>query len=265
MKKYYLLGLISFILFSCTTSNQEDYPLDSKDLKSTIHRINEQSKECDLPNQKGCAQLEVSYPKISIEGEKSNEKLLNSLNDSIYAIFVQPFIDFIPEESLKKNATISQLKAAFFKKHTIDQKKNKERMGYQLINDVSVPFIADEFASIQQKQMTYAGGAHPDTEILYFTLDLKSGKLLNTYNWIQDTNIVKVELLKVLKKQVNMDEAMDLEDYGFFISDRDFFLTNNILIEKDSISFAYNSYELAPYSFGIFDLKLPRNAVTLVH
>lgn len=265
MKKYYLFSLISFALYSCTHSNQEEFTLDSKDLTSTIHRINEQSEECNLPNQRGCAQLEASYPTIALGGEKPNQSLLKSLNDSIYALFVQPFIDFIPEEIIKKNATIPQLKAAFFKKHTIDQKKNKERIGYQLINDVTAPFISDVFASIQQKQMTYAGGAHPDTEILYFTLDLKTGKTLHPYSWMKDTNAVKEQLLKVLKKQVNMDETMDLEDYGFFISDREFLLTSNILIEEDSVSFAYNSYELAPYSFGIFDLKLPKSAVQFNH
>lgn len=111
--------------------------------------------------------------------------------------------------------------------------------------------------------MTYTGGAHPNTAVLYKTLDLKSGNEINTYKWLGDTSNLKVEILKGIKKQMKLVDTTDLKEKGFFITDEELMISKQILIEKDSISFMYNTYEIAPYSYGNFDITLPKELVKM--
>jgi hypothetical protein len=263
MKKYFVFPLIIITLYSCDSSSESKEAIKSVDLEIIEVAVIEKSKECDTESTKGCALLNVTYPIFKSKTDKATNAQLKPLNNAIYSIFSQTFIDFIPQGNLKATDNLDQLKAGFFNKHKKNQLQYKEVIGFELINKVTVPFFNEQYASVAQDQLTFAGGAHPDAELLYYTVDFKTGKNLNSLSWIADTIEVKRMLLAVLKNKMQIEATSDLEENGFFISDQELIITPNILIEKDTISFAYNSYEIAPYSYGIFNLKLPKSAVKL--
>jgi len=261
MKKYFVFPLIIFVLYSCDSPSASKETISPADIEIIEVAVIEKSKECDAEPARGCARLNATYPIFKSKTGKAKSSQLKPLNNAIYSIFSQTFIDFIPQGNLKATDNLDQLKAGFFNKHKKNQLQYKEVIGFELINKVTVPFFNEKYASVAQNQLTFAGGAHPDSELLYYTVDFKTGKNLNSLSWIADTIEVKRMLLAVLKNKMQIEATSDLEENGFFISDQELIITPNILIEKDTISFAYNSYEIAPYSFGIFDLKLAKSAV----
>jgi hypothetical protein len=263
MKKYFAPLLVTILLYACTNSSESDNSNITNDIEPIEISVSEKSKECEDSISRGCAQFKATYSILKSKTDKATNTALIPLNQSIYSIFSQTFIDFIPEGNLKLTSDVDYLKTSFFKKHKKDQRMFKEGIGYEILNEVTIPYFNNKIVSVRQNQMTYAGGAHPDSELLYYTLDFTTGKSLNPYTWIEDTNEVKEQLLVALKQQMKMNTETDLEEKGFFISDKELILPANILIEQDSVSFAFNSYEIAPYSYGIFNLKLPKSAVKL--
>lgn len=263
MKNYFLLISFSFFLFNCSETSKKSN--DEKDtvlvLETVSQSFNEKSPECKEKIERGCARLKASYPILKRERNDSTNLSLQAINDSIYGSFVKVFIEFIPEGNLTISDKPERLIGSFFKKHRKDQAEFEEPIGYELNNEVNVAYYTKKFVSISQSIMTYAGGAHPNSIIIYKTLDLKTGELINTSKWLKDTVKLKATILTKLKEHMQMDLSTDIEEKGFFIPDNEIYISNNILIEKDSVSFMYNQYDIAPYSYGNFTIKLSKEQV----
>ena len=57
-----------------------------------------------------------------------------------------------------------------------------------------------------------------------------------------------------------MSTIEELCERGYSL-DIDFFITNNIILGKDSITFLYNRYEIAPYALGDIEISLDYNTL----
>ncbi len=265
MNKYLFVIVIMLILASCgdinkTTNSKKREPIE---LKIAIEQFSQQSDECNTKKQNGCATLKASYPILKSENDSINDMLI-ALNKSIYTTFSQTFIDFIPEGNLQSTTPVDQMIGSFFKKHAKDQMKFEEKISYELMNNISIAFYNNDFVSMEQTIMTYEGGAHPNTSIYYKTLDLKTGDQLNVYEWLADTIGLKTEILAGIKAKMKMDPSTNLKEKGFFVSDQELTIARDILIQADSISFMYNTYDIAPYVYGNFDITLPLSKVSLI-
>lgn len=263
MKKYLTLVLIVITLSSCNFSDDEKVIEKRTVLELKTIRFNETSPECATAYRRGCATLEASYDVLKNEVSDSLNQTLSTINESIYGVFAQAFIDVIPEGNLQLNESPDRFIGSFFKMHRKDQAEFEELIGYEIVNNVNVAHYTNHFVSIEQTIMTYLGGAHPNAIILYKTLDMKSGIEINTYNWLSDTISLKSAILTDIKRSMKMDQNTDLKDKGFFISDQELSISTNILIQKDSVSFMYNNYEIAPYVYGNFNITLPKEIVKM--
>jgi hypothetical protein len=265
MNKYFLIVGLSLVISSCNESKQSNSDQSNQPIEFEIaqEQFSQHSEECKTKEQNGCATLKASYPVLKSKDENAKE-ILNALNKNIYGIFAKVFKDFIPEGNLQENTPAEQLVGSFFKKHEKDQMQFEEKIDYELLNDVSIVFYNNNIMSIAQTIMTYEGGAHPNTSICYKTFEMSSGDEINVYKWLADTTALKTEILAGLKEKMNMDSSTDLKEKGFFISDQELSITKEILIEKDSISFLYNTYEIAPYAYGNFNITLPKSKVSLL-
>ncbi len=263
MKNYFLIIFFSFFLFSCseTSKKSNDKHANALVLETVNQVFTEKSTECNEKIERGCTRLKASYPILKSSKNDSSNAFLKSINDSIYGSFARVFIEFIPEGNLTLSDKPERLIGSFFKKQKKDLTEFEEPIGYELNNDVKVAFYTNKFVSISQSVMTYTGGAHPNSFIIYKTLDLKTGVLINTSKWLKDTVKLKATILTKLKEHMQMDVSTDIEDKGFFIPDNEIYISNNILIEKDSVSFMYNQYDIAPYSYGNFNIRLSKEQV----
>lgn len=95
----------------------------------------------------------------------------------------------------------------------------------------------------------YSGGAHGYTSLYYFVFDLKTGKRLTEAD-IFTGNYEEV-LTKILLKKLESEDCFA----GFYI---DKVRPNgNFFINEKGITYFFNSYEIAAYACGNFEVFIP--------
>lgn len=97
----------------------------------------------------------------------------------------------------------------------------------------------------------YTGGAHPNHQTVLLNFDNKKGQRLQLSDVFQENALtpLKERILNALGKQLGTTTLEEINDCGFF-NIEDLQPTENFLLEKDSIVFLYNIYEIAPYARG---------------
>lgn len=109
----------------------------------------------------------------------------------------------------------------------------------------------------------YSGGAHPSSIISCVNIDKSTGKEIALQDIFADDTEEELtgRLIQRLAKQhgVNSIEKLQALDYLTF---GDMYVTNNFLLDKDSIIFIYNNYEIAPYYKGRSRIGFAYNELT---
>ena len=103
----------------------------------------------------------------------------------------------------------------------------------------------------------YEGGAHGINQRLVMNFDRKTGEQIELKDifvpgFEQTLNSI---LLKALIEKTGSKDEQELRDKGYLYS-MDMFAPANFVLGKDSMTFIYNSYEIAPYAMGMTELEL---------
>lgn len=119
------------------------------------------------------------------------------------------------------------------------------------VSDSFVSFYVDYFSFVYLQ-------AHPMTTRETYNYDLTLSKFLNLYDFLDLYSEDTGESFKIIKETIieeinsdpkiyfNVDETLDTIGY-----DRDYYITNEDLV------IIYQLYEIAPYSSGIREFKIP--------
>jgi hypothetical protein len=104
----------------------------------------------------------------------------------------------------------------------------------------------------------YTGGAHGSNGCNNHVIDLKSGNKTKEEDLFIDN--YQEPLAKMIVKTLLYDykaaNEEKLEEMGFF-NTKEIFPNNNFYIDDEGITYTYNEYEIAPYSMGKIDVKIP--------
>lgn len=97
----------------------------------------------------------------------------------------------------------------------------------------------------------YSGGAHPNNIISCVNIDAKTGREISLEEiFAEGTEDALIDkLILRLAQQNNVNSLEELKEEGF-LNFSDMYITNNFMLDKDSLFFLYNCYEIAPYSMG---------------
>lgn len=122
--------------------------------------------------------------------------------------------------------------------------------------EVSVLYENEKIVTLLTTQTIYLGGAHGSFLVEGISLDKKTGKVLNTNILAKDKlNEVKKEVSKGLKEYFNYDSDDIIADSPMKESDGTDKIVdlpvNGIYIDKDSVVFTYQQYEIAAYVYGL--------------
>lgn len=136
-------------------------------------------------------------------------------------------------------------------------------MGYPfnvaLDRKINVAMNENNLFTFVVNQYQFTGGAHGMTYLINYNFDATTGKQI-TLNEIFNPGykeILRQRAEKYFRLKNNLEPNDNLEDAGFWFENNRFSLNENFLLEKDSLSFMYNQYEIAPYAFGQFEIKIP--------
>ncbi|MDD3560446.1 MAG: DUF3298 domain-containing protein [Petrimonas mucosa] len=253
------LPLLSYMLFSCKKSAKVPAPIvyDSIVVKKQIPMF--ETNDTTLP----FADVKVSF--IYPEEFGSKEDLAR-----LQQIFIGTFFQNLQLDSLAPQAAVEAYLSGYMEEYrSLAESYNEEKKRfagdeaplwywYYMYNTNKVVFQNDLLLSYAVEYSDYTGGAHGSHQITYTNIDL--GELVT----ISEEDIFLPDYEKSLgmiitsrlMMQYNVTEPDSLINHGFF-DPKEIAPNNNFWLDDKGIHYAFNQYEIAPYSMGVIDVDIP--------
>ncbi len=127
--------------------------------------------------------------------------------------------------------------------------------------EVGIVMNQHELLCIETSDYVFSGGAHGMLNRLFFVFDSQNGKQLKMEDvFLPDSDsALTVLLTNAIRTRYEIDKQTSLKTFGLFVEVVK--PNTNFWLSATGIGFYYNSYELAPYSFGQSNLFLPFSAL----
>lgn len=115
----------------------------------------------------------------------------------------------------------------------------------------------DDICAYKATVWTYEGGAHGYECLLAFNFNANTGEQISVNKLFAKgyENSLKDLLLARLMENAGEHTMEGLNEKGY-LSGMEMYVTDNFIMGKDSITFIYNQYEIAPYALGRIELSL---------
>lgn len=146
----------------------------------------------------------------------------------------------------------------------------------RFIEEEKKEFRSDDYSSIYTNHVTghakygkknvinywcqenvFNGGAHPSTTTSILRFNATTGQMIDYNNVFTLANNRKLRDA-LLHKLMEMNKATTIDELNElgYLEMMDMFVTKNFALDKDSIVFYYNEYEIAPYAMGPTTISL---------
>jgi hypothetical protein len=119
-----------------------------------------------------------------------------------------------------------------------------------------VTFLNKQYLCYRYNSEFYGGGAHGLQNTFYFVFDLKTGKRL-TENEVFKPDFQSAFSEIITEILSNSELYPDNETYEL----AELKLNGNFSFEPDTLIYTFNEYEIAPYSSGKIDVKIPYSKI----
>jgi Protein of unknown function (DUF3298)/Deacetylase PdaC len=187
---------------------------------------------------------EIMYSYVVFEKNAVGSWLNTFIKDSIFK-----GVDF----DLEMNQFIADFKEELVSNVFLSSEGFEKKISCQVL------YQKGKLMLLGYEEYAFTGGAHPNTIFQNYIVDLTQKKHIKVNNlWAPDKiQELQNHLEKYLREQWKIPVGMKLSDYGFVTVNEKLPLSKNINFTKDSLVFCYNTYEIAPYSMGIVEIKIP--------
>lgn len=118
--------------------------------------------------------------------------------------------------------------------------------------------ITPSYLGIMIDAFSYTGGAHGNYATVFKHYDLTTQQPLTLEDIVDTTyqNELTAVAERYFRQQENLAVDQSLED-SYFFDDGQFSIPHNFALERDSMLFLYNIYEIKPYVNGQTELRVP--------
>ena len=257
-----------FLLFSCTdskkasidTDNQQEEPRKEKEIKIDTIKIHEKYTFAYVKENAPTLTIDINLPAINLGNDEATARLDSAL---ALGIFNTP---------LTLRESCDSFIAA--------QKKDFDWLRddyYNLKEEGLPPGLMQQYCDITgnavfgykgylnytMSREEYYGGAHPNTYHNILNFDPKTGYEVAFYDIFKEgcEETLTAMLVEELMRYAQASTIEELREKGYLYFDSDMFISQNFLLDNDSVTFLYNRYEIAPYAMG--DIKLTLDYTTL--
>ncbi|MFY8022388.1 MAG: RsiV family protein [Bacteroidia bacterium] len=221
---------------------------------------------------------EIIYDTLNLtyEGEKNDSnsyfkvkyalldfKLSNKkVNDSLQFKMREYLFNVEPELSKSLEVQMNEDKKKLLEEYQSLQADFPDgTYGYEHELTQNVISIYKKFIGIETQRYAYAAGAHGMYWENFLNIDLTTGSTLQVDDFFKSQKKLLELAESNFRKQMELKEKDDLEQYGFWFTNNRFHLNNNFNFRNDSIEFQFSQYEIAPYVMGNISIKLPLKAL----
>ncbi len=228
-----------------------------------IHREDSYGN-CDNP---GCAVVSVTFPQMKSFTDKAVQ---DSVNEFIRGVILFPKIE---ADSTLKNGRFDSpesLISDFIKRYKADFKdlEGIREYSYNWQGDYNVAVGLNEnyILGLSAYEYNYLGGAHGNYLIIHYNLDLKTGRKINLADIFAEGYEKKLNETaeSIFRQQYEIHRRQNLDAAGYWFENNKFLLNDNFTLSRTGITFQYNQYEIAPYSFGAPEVFIPWEKLKII-
>jgi len=183
--------------------------------------------------------------KICIEFvEKGKRAVVDFINSTLVSTILE--VDF---DGTRIDAINRHIDVAF-----ADYQSSKTVPAWEFYEyiDGFVTFLNEDYLCYQYNLHEYRGGTHPLEKTIYLVFDLKTGKKLTEDEIFTPDG--KEDFWQILT-EILSDTQLYPENKTYKLNN--IALNGNFSFEQDTLIYTFNQYEIAPYSSGKIDVKIP--------
>tara|TARA_R110002050_G_scaffold288277_1_gene440132 strand:+ start:3588 stop:4385 length:798 start_codon:yes stop_codon:yes gene_type:complete len=248
MIKKTILSLSALVLYSCAPNPPEVKGPES--ITFSIETIEEELRRDSLLQMRFYIEdlkIDTSYASSeSLEGQIRSRLLENNLNsEGSYSTYTE-MIKQMMEEYRTLNG------------------ENEINQSWELSQSVQVVLNANGLFGLQSSHASYTGGAHGNTFVSNQTYRLDNQNLLTLDSLLIPAK--KQDFIAIceskFRQEQNLAPTESLEAKGFWFKDDRFYLPEIFSYSPAGLSLFYNSYEIAPYAYGIIEISLSQEEIT---
>jgi len=245
MKKYlYLFSIL--VLFSCTSSNEEQASNEEMvDEKPTLtisqNNLSKQFGDCTSDTAVYCTRVTVVHPIFS--GTSLSEKL----NQGVKAQILEKYLKDSASSTLEAYAD------QFIEDYKTIKSKFDKAFGWYTDVNSRVVRQDSNLVVIESAVSIYTGGAHGTDELYYLNFDAESGKILSLEDILEPGFEESLNKLAQSRFEAKLSRESEFEAFKF---ENERFYNDNFGLLSNGLKFYYNAYEIAPYSSGATDIVI---------
>ena len=240
MKKFFLILPCFLVILGC---ENEKEPLKF----TTLSLEKTDDKNCDSERE-NCTYISISVPQA-----KEETKRAENLNQLIQ----KHVIDLIDYKEEKKYESLEQFSLHFINDYELARRQfPEEKTPWEAQVTGKVAYRTKNLVSIKFNLELFTGGAHGYASESYLNFNPETGRLYRESELF--TPDFKNFAEDLFRKKYNIPQNDTINSTGFFFKNDVFQLPENIGFQKKDIILLYNPYEVAAYSEGSIQVKIPR-------
>lgn len=252
-----ILPVLLLLLTSCNRGseisiNQYSYS------DSIIHSTNSTASDLNYKSEVLLCLLSTSSNDTKEQAvvKAINQSILDQISSEYKNETPDSICHYIVRDNLQEMSDLANKRYGYeFNGNEIESESNDET-AYTFYNNFTTDCrigLGDSVVCYTYNSSSYLGGAHPGNYSFALTYSLRDGNVIHPNRLFSNSD--RQEMLKrIVSKLINRHKVKneeELQGMGFEVTK----LSDNILLDKDSITFHYDSYTIAPWVYGDIDVR----------
>ncbi|GAB2575602.1 hypothetical protein GCM10027190_26720 [Spirosoma areae] len=214
------------------------------------------STRCDTTINQG-VDLSVSYFLLTDDSEGARK-----INDSLTLLAIDTVVDLLDSATVADHPDAQTNLAKAANLFATDYETVRKDMGnlggcWEIKTIADTVHAGSKTLTVKYETFAYTGGAHPNSNLSFYTFDRETGRMLTLADMVSDTTALLNVVEKAFRKQQALSSQNNLEEQGYFLRDGRFFLPGNVGMSHEGLVFYYNPYEIAAYAVGPIEVTVP--------
>lgn len=220
------------------------------------HYVFAGANRCDTLSNTG-VNVTVSYFLLNDDSEGTQK-----INDSLRLLAAGTVVGWLDSATVAANPAIRTDLTKAADLFATDYEAMRKDMGdlggcWELTTRADTVYAGPKTLTAKFDTYAYTGGAHPNSNLSFYTFDRKTGQMLTLTDMVTDTTALLSVVENEFRRQQKLPPNTSLEEQGYFLRDGRFFLPANVGMGQNGLVFYYNSYEIAAYAVGPIEVTVP--------
>lgn len=237
-------------LISCSEKSSSELTLQQATLHKQVTLTNEENApHCEID-------MKLHYVTANGKGAAAAKAINDTIIDRLFfmqQLTVQEAIDSFANQYSRDY--VSNLLPLYQE----NKAKNEQFPWYECYYNMSSDTRQDKSGTLNYivELEYFEGGAHGVNQKLAMNFDTNTGQLLTLNDLLVPGYEKRLNdlLLKALMEKTKAANTEQLNEMGYLVA-TEIYAPENYIVGKDSITFIYNPYEIAPYAMGKTELSL---------